>query len=473
MDVFDKIQNVRAAETVAGEIGAIIRAGKYSEGSELPSVRYLMRRFGRSYGTIRDALQILAEEGVIVPSGYEEQTSYLVVRIPTEPAGQIADLEHILRIRTVGIIDIVEYMTAAEPELVKWSATRSTWEDVVLMERQLENSMSTCDDAAKYFISVMELHYRIVQGAHNPLATMIWKAATTFLKTCAAVISYDHSKLHTLHRDLLNAIRSHDTVKACDIERKCWAAYDTAFTGLLIYDSELGTSDSAAASGKTINRSSQKIYEQIRERIIDGTLCPGETLPPERSLAESFGRSRPVVREALRRLAIEKYITIVPRSGIVVNNTADDELKEVIDNLGKYDIVTREDLIELRLVSETITAGLAASRRNDKDIEELSEVIRRSHECINNRQDFMSCGIEFNEKITVAAHNGMAGIVSRLTETFMSDRFEADLTDEVLRQHYQILEQHETIFMAVKCRDANQAITITAEHLRTLLPLMK
>ena len=66
LDVFDKIQNVRAAERVAGEIGAIIRAGKYSEWSELPPLRYLMRRFGRNYGTIREALRILAEAGVII-----------------------------------------------------------------------------------------------------------------------------------------------------------------------------------------------------------------------------------------------------------------------------------------------------------------------------------------------------------------------------------------------------------------------
>lgn len=473
MDVFDRIESKTAAEIVADEIKSIIGAGQYADGSELPPVRYLMRRFGRSYGTIRDALNILAERGMVEVSTTEGHNSYLVRTMRAGNDEALTDLDHILRIRSVGIIDIVEYMTAAEPELARWTASRRTWEDLMMMERGLENSMSVRDDDVRYFISVMELHYRIVQGAHNPLASMIWKAGTTFLKASAGVISYDRSKLHLIHRDLIDAIRDRDPQKAWEAERRCWAAYDSAFTGLLIYDRELGTSDSAAASGRTINRSSQKIYEQIRERILDGTFREGETLPPERSLAESFGRSRPVVREALRRLATEKYITIVPRSGVIVNSMADDEIKEVIDNLDKYDIVSREDLIELRMISETITAGLAAARRNDRDIEDLGNVIRKSHENIGSRRDFMDCGIEFNERITAASHNGMAGIVSRLTEVFMSDRFEANLTEEVMRQHYQIMEQHESIFAAVRDGDADRAISLTTEHLNTLLPLMR
>ena len=40
----------------------------------------------------------------------------------------------------------------------------------------------------------------------------------------------------------------------------------------------------------------------IKDMILDGRLAPGQRLPPERSLSEALGVSRPTVREAIRSL---------------------------------------------------------------------------------------------------------------------------------------------------------------------------
>jgi len=49
-------------------------------------------------------------------------------------------------------------------------------------------------------------------------------------------------------------------------------------------------------------RSFEDVVEQIRASIVTGTLPVGERLPSERELAETFGVSRPTLREALRVL---------------------------------------------------------------------------------------------------------------------------------------------------------------------------
>ena len=52
---------------------------------------------------------------------------------------------------------------------------------------------------------------------------------------------------------------------------------------------------------------------QIEEAIVDGRLRPGDRLPSERELAETFGVSRASVREALR--ALEVFGVVVARRG--------------------------------------------------------------------------------------------------------------------------------------------------------------
>ena len=52
-----------------------------------------------------------------------------------------------------------------------------------------------------------------------------------------------------------------------------------------------------------LTRSYEQVVQQIQEGIRSGSLVPGQRLPTERELGESFGVSRAVVREALKVLA--------------------------------------------------------------------------------------------------------------------------------------------------------------------------
>ena len=51
-----------------------------------------------------------------------------------------------------------------------------------------------------------------------------------------------------------------------------------------------------------VTRSYEQVVQQIRGRIRSGMLVPGQRLPTERELADSFGVSRGVIREALKVL---------------------------------------------------------------------------------------------------------------------------------------------------------------------------
>ncbi|MDR9363681.1 MAG: GntR family transcriptional regulator, partial [Microbacteriaceae bacterium] len=69
---------------------------------------------------------------------------------------------------------------------------------------------------------------------------------------------------------------------------------------------------------ETDRSSSQRIASELRVRILNGTLPPGERIRQE-ELAEDFGASRLPVRDALRRLEADGLVTIVANTGAWVS----------------------------------------------------------------------------------------------------------------------------------------------------------
>ena len=65
----------------------------------------------------------------------------------------------------------------------------------------------------------------------------------------------------------------------------------------------------------------EKVAEQIRRLIRDGLLKPGDMLPPERELAETFQVSRSSLRDAIRALELMGMVEARQGEGTVVRRT--------------------------------------------------------------------------------------------------------------------------------------------------------
>ena len=61
-----------------------------------------------------------------------------------------------------------------------------------------------------------------------------------------------------------------------------------------------------------------KVFAFLRDRLLEGSIHSGDRLIPERELALQLGVSRPIVREALRALAMLGVVEIRERVGTVV-----------------------------------------------------------------------------------------------------------------------------------------------------------
>ncbi len=103
-------------------------------------------------------------------------------------------------------------------------------------------------------------------------------------------------------------------------------------------------------------RASDIAYTEVRERILDLRLPPG-TLVHEQGLADELGLGRMPVREALARLAGDRFVTVQARRGTLVTAPSLEDVADMFDarealECGVAHIAarraTREDLADLR-----------------------------------------------------------------------------------------------------------------------------
>src|ERR1700759_1300273 len=99
-------------------------------------------------------------------------------------------------------------------------------------------------------------------------------------------------------------------------------------------------------------RAAEKAYRTVRERILRGDYPPALRIT-EQEIADSTGVSRTPVREALRRLQAEGFVTVIANQGAIVTEWTDNDTNDVFD---------------LRAVLEPYGAARAAQRATAQNI---------------------------------------------------------------------------------------------------------
>jgi DNA-binding GntR family transcriptional regulator len=144
----------------------------------------------------------------------------------------------------------------------------------------------------------------------------------------------------------------------------------------------------------------KRAYDLIRERITTLDLEPGSVIN-EQVLAEGLDMGLAPVREALKLLAHDNLVLITPRHGLYVSDVNVPDL---------------EQLSELRLTLEGLSARLAAQRATEDDIVIL-EALRQEQASTpaEDRRRLFDIDHKFHQAVARAAHNKyMADSLERL-----------------------------------------------------------
>ena len=87
--------------------------------------------------------------------------------------------------------------------------------------------------------------------------------------------------------------------------------------------------DLGIGPGNAFQTRQKVVVSRLREAILRGSFAPGERLD-QKEISERLKVSRSPVREALRTLAAEGLVEVIPHRGAVVAELSPDELEEIV-----------------------------------------------------------------------------------------------------------------------------------------------
>ena len=191
------------------------------------------------------------------------------------------------------------------------------------------------------------------------------------------------------------------------------------------------------------------VCETLREAIISGVLRPGERLM-EIQLAEELGVSRTPVREAIRKLELERFVVMLPRRGTYVANLSLKDINEVF---------------EIRAALDGLAAGLAAERITEEELELMERLLVEIAEHIEqrNNQKIVEADEAFHDILYRASRNErLVGIIYNLREQFTRFR---SVSINYPGRLQNTLEEHRQLVEAIARREPDMAQQKAREHI--------
>lgn len=223
-------------------------------------------------------------------------------------------------------------------------------------------------------------------------------------------------------------------------------------------------------SGFEAVRPRTRVYEevasQIQRLIAEGKLQPGDRLPAERELAETFRVSRGSVRDAIRTLELMGMLEPRQGEGTVVRDLTPDSLVVPISHvlLRKRELVA--ELLDVRKMLEPALAARAAQRASAEEIESLEAILRRQEEKTRRGEPTVEEDSEFHYAIALAARNG---VVRKVLDVLM------DLLRESRARSLQVrgrpersLAGHRRILAAIRRHAPRAAEAAVRRHLEEI-----
>ncbi len=213
---------------------------------------------------------------------------------------------------------------------------------------------------------------------------------------------------------------------------------------------------------------SKRLYEQmaqhIREQIVNGELDAGDQLPNERSLAEQFGVSRTVVREAIKSLKQEGLVEVQAGRGTFIVDDTGKALKQsfgLLMSVGKKKHLL--DIVEIREILEPEIAAMAARHATPEDIASMEQALESMDANLTNITEYTREDHSFHLALADASQNAIIPYLMASIVDLLQELRERIAMVEGARERGQ--EHHRRILAAIKQKDPVAARDAMQAHL--------
>lgn len=199
----------------------------------------------------------------------------------------------------------------------------------------------------------------------------------------------------------------------------------------------------------------EDVYKALRQDILSKKLYPNTQLV-ETAIAQKMGISRTPVRDAIKRLAYEGLVNIIPRKGAYIV------------------CPTKEEFLQLftcRLHLETKAVELAASQITDEEIQELEQLMHVEQDCFRRKsvEEYITINKQIHMTMVRACRNDY--FIKYIEELISKSDIYLIFYDNFLfkrEEDVNSFKEHKKLLDALKNRDPKKSYSAMEAHVKSI-----
>jgi len=206
--------------------------------------------------------------------------------------------------------------------------------------------------------------------------------------------------------------------------------------------------------------------DDLRDKILSGTIPAGQLLPSERTLVEEYGSSRGSVREAIRALEVEGLIEVnrgrFGGSRVVVPRR--DRLVHLVDIFVRANGVSLSAMLDCRSAIEPMMARLATRSITDEDLRDLEALHEKFVNSVDDIKTYRAVNYEWHLRIArISGNEPLLALIEPILSIASSSLEYEQVTTPENRQR--AIVAHSEVMSALRARDEQHAALAMEAHL--------
>ncbi|MGF1694435.1 FCD domain-containing protein [Vibrio lamellibrachiae] len=233
-------------------------------------------------------------------------------------------------------------------------------------------------------------------------------------------------------------------------------------------------------AGNVKGRRTQQLAESIKTWIVEQSLRPGDRLPNELQVMETFDASKSTVRESMRILEAQGILRTKtgPKGGIFVNEMSESKAQSLLSNYLFFKDISISDIYQIRLSLEPDIAASLAGTLNEDQLQALEQQIdkyRTPPADIYQERDHHIASIEFHSMLAQYSNNELLKFIIRFTSQLLTNlTIYNKLYEPGNHKLWQTgIQSQSTLVEALRQGDAVKAKQVMQQHMLSAHQLMK
>jgi DNA-binding FadR family transcriptional regulator len=212
-------------------------------------------------------------------------------------------------------------------------------------------------------------------------------------------------------------------------------------------------------------RTFEEISSKVKALIFEGTLKPGDKLPPEVELAKQFGVGRQSVREALRLLELSGFISVQPGygGGPIVQDTISTRIRNLYLDAFRMEKITVEEFTIARSVIEKAILNEVIDKADDSDIKCIQTNLAKAEELIANKKLATDENFDFHALLARASKNEVFIILEKSINAIHRSLRTRSTPD--FKTTRNAVKAHQKLLNAIINKDREKAIKLIENHI--------